>query len=127
MNKPEELAHRLQLAKWCALHKMPVPVGPVVDAFVAAMGSTHHYGVEETWDAFCWFRHGFNAAGTQLLRTGWRYRYGASAWKYVDREEDCNPGDGYERERVYVLRVPDGATADERRVQDDLAMGGGPR
>lgn len=56
----DQLAHRLQLAKWCALHNMPVPTGAVVDAFVAAMGA-NQYGVEETWDAFAWFRNGWDA------------------------------------------------------------------
>lgn len=53
-------AHRLQLAKWCKLYHFPAPSGPVVDAFVAAMGD-NQYGVEETWDAFVWFRLGFEA------------------------------------------------------------------
>lgn len=97
-------AHRLQLAKWCKLYHFPAPSGPVVDAFVEAMG-TNQYGVEETWDAFCWFRHGFEAAGASLAPAGWRYRYGASAWKYVEHEKECNPGDGYEREPVYVVKT----------------------
>lgn len=58
--RAQEQAHRLQLAKWCALHKMDVPSGPIVDAFVKAMGS-NQYGVEETWDAFVWFQSGFEA------------------------------------------------------------------
>lgn len=60
-SNPDELIHRLQLARWCGLHKFPVPAGPVVDAFVVAMGA-NQYGVEETWDAFVWFRQGFEAA-----------------------------------------------------------------
>lgn len=55
----QEAAHRTQLAKWCMQRRIsPVPSGPVVDAFVVAMGD-NQYGVEETWDAFCWFRNGF--------------------------------------------------------------------
>lgn len=95
--------HRAQLAKWCALHKITPPSGPVVDAFVAEMG-TKHYGVEETWDAFAWFRHGWEAV--TLVPAGWRYRYGASAWKYVPKESDCNPAAGYERQPVFVLHSP---------------------
>lgn len=58
--KAQEQAHRAQLAKWCVLHKIAPPSGPVVDAFVAEMG-TKQYGVEETWDAFGWFSAGFEA------------------------------------------------------------------
>lgn len=50
--------HREQIAKWCVLHKFPAPTGPVVDAFVTAMEG-RQYGVEETWDAWVWFRDGF--------------------------------------------------------------------
>lgn len=32
----------------------------------------------------------------------WRYRYSTRPWRYVDREEDCNPGEGYEREALYT-------------------------
>lgn len=60
-SNPDELAHRLQLAKWCGLHSIPVPIGAAVDAFVAAMAG-RHYGVEETWDAFVWFRQGWEDA-----------------------------------------------------------------
>lgn len=93
---------REQLAKWYVTHALPVPSGPVVDAFVAEMG-TKLYGVEETADAWLWFRSGWQA----VTRTpaAWRYRYGASGWRYVAKESDCNPGDGYEREPVFVVKT----------------------
>lgn len=56
--------HIDQLAKWCGYHGLIPPTGAVVDAFALAMGD-NQYGVEETWDAFCWFRNGFNAAGAK--------------------------------------------------------------
>lgn len=62
----QEQAHRLQLAKWCAMHKMPAPTGPVVDAFVTEMGAKH-YGVEETWDAYLWFKSGWEYLDRALL------------------------------------------------------------
>ena len=54
--------HHAQLAKWAKWHGFTPKSGPVVDAFALAMGD-NQYGVEETWDAYCWFRNGFNAAG----------------------------------------------------------------
>lgn len=53
--------HARQLARWCEMHDLPMPTGAVVDLFALAMGK-NQYGVEETWDAFCWFKCGFNAA-----------------------------------------------------------------
>lgn len=61
MTTAEEQAHRLQLAKWCGWHNIPAPSGPIVDAFVKAMGA-NQYGVEETWDAFVWFCNGWDAS-----------------------------------------------------------------
>lgn len=35
----------------------------------------------------------------------WRYRYGAGGeWKYVDREDECNPMESYTREPLYAQR-----------------------
>lgn len=92
-------AHRLQLAKWCKLHNIPAPSGPAVDAFVAEMGA-NQYGVEETWDAFVWFRHGWEAALNFAIQ------------KYSPLRS--------------LLDAP--ADDDEqRRQEDDAAMGGGSR
>jgi hypothetical protein len=63
----QEQAHRAQLARWCVMNKIPAPSGPVVDAFVQAMGA-NQYGVEETWDAYVWFKSGWEALQPMLLR-----------------------------------------------------------
>lgn len=102
MTTKDNQRHAAQLAQWCARYSIPTPTGPVVDAFYAAM-NTKQYGVEETGDAFAWFRHGWESV--TLAPVGWRYRYGASGWRYVTKESDCNPGDGYEREPVFIAKT----------------------
>lgn len=44
------------------------------------------------------------AAGVPVA---WRYRYkGTTHWKYVDRENECNLADAYERQPIYTSPAP---------------------
>lgn len=45
-----------------------------------------------------------SSSASSFVPCGWRYRYGASAWKYVAKESDCNPGEGYQREQVFTAK-----------------------
>ena len=64
----KEQRHLDQLAKWASYHGMIPETGEVARAFAQAMGD-NEYGIEETWDAFCWFRNGFNSAGARSAGT----------------------------------------------------------
>lgn len=46
--------------EWVTFHGILPPAPDVLDAFHEEMDG-YQYGVEETWDAFCWFRDGWLA------------------------------------------------------------------